>query len=188
MGTQTDFCGYSSYCGNPCEPQARGGTRQFSQGLVLSPQRVFSFDPPPPERSEDTLLLAKHILRRRHQALGKPRVIFSPESEQMLVSYHWPGNIRELENVVERAVNLVNGAVIEPEFFGLLIPTEKRSLVTENGGSLLEKIEKQTIMDVIAEVEFNVSKAAHILGITRATLYKKFKKYNIPIDRVTRQC
>ncbi|MCP4403850.1 MAG: PAS domain-containing protein [bacterium] len=150
---------------------------------------VFSLSIPPlRERSEDTLLLAKHILRRRRQALGKPRVIFSPESEQMLVSYHWPGNIRELENVVERAVNLVNGAVIEPEFFGLLIPTEKRSLVTENGGSLLEKIEKQTIMDVIVEVEFNVSKAAHILGITRATLYKKLKKYNIPIDRVTRQC
>jgi len=110
-------------------------------------------------------------------------VDFSPKAEQILVHYHWPGNIRELENIVERAVNLVDGRVIEPEHLGSLQARSKKRFFTKCQGSLLAEVEKQTILESIEAMESNISRAAKMLGITRATLYKKIKKYNLPISR-----
>ena len=139
--------------------------------------------PPLRERPEDIILLARHILSRCCQQLNKPGIKLSADSEQMLFRYRWPGNVRELENLVERAVNLVDQDRIEPELFGLPLTKRKIVSVTESGGALLEEAEKQTIKEVIESMEFNISKASKLLGISRATLYKKFKKYNIPISR-----
>jgi len=139
--------------------------------------------PPLRERPDDIVLLAKHILYRCCQALNKPGVRFSSESEQILESYYWPGNIRELENVVERAVNLVNGNVIEPKLFGLLNPSKNKTILSTHRGSLLGEVEKQAIIEIVEGMEFNISKAAKTLGITRSTLYKKLKKYNLSIFR-----
>ncbi len=141
--------------------------------------------PPLRERPEDIILLARHILSRCCQQLNKPGIKLSADSEQMLFRYHWPGNVRELENLVERAVNLVDQDRIEPELFGLPLTKRKIVSVTENGGALLEEAEKQTIIEVIESMECNISKASKLLGISRATLYKKFKKYNIPISRTS---
>jgi len=139
--------------------------------------------PPLCERPDDIILLAKHLLGRYRQVLNKSGVGFSPEAEQVLLRYHWPGNVRELENVVERAINLVDKNLIEPELFGLLVPKKKKGTLSWHEGSLLAETERQTIVEVIEAMEFNISKAASILGVSRATLYKKFKKYNVPIYR-----
>ena len=139
--------------------------------------------PPLRERSVDILLLAKHILSRCREILKKPKIKFSPAAEQMLSCYHWPGNIRELENVVERAVNLVDEEFIRPEHFGPLVPKKRNSALLEHQGSLLEKTERQTITEVVEITGYNISKASTALGISRATLYNKLKKYNFPIPR-----
>ena len=93
--------------------------------------------------------------------------------------------MRELENLVERAVNLVDQDLIEPELFGLPLTNRKTFSVTDCGGALLKEAEKQTIMEVIETMGYNISKASKLLGISRATLYKKFKQYNIPISRTS---
>jgi len=139
--------------------------------------------PPLRERPEDIILLARHILTRCCHVLKKGEVKFSSESEQVLARFHWPGNVRELENVVERAVNLVSGKVIEPENFGFLTPRKGKPSLTVRQGALLEEVEKQTIMETTEAMQYNISKAAKTLGISRATLYKKLKKHNLSISR-----
>jgi PAS domain S-box-containing protein len=139
--------------------------------------------PPLCERSADILLLAKHILSRCRQVFKKPQIKFSPEAERTLIRYNWPGNVRELENVVERAVNLVDDEFIQPEHFGLQTSEKKNISKKETGGALLEKAEKQTITEVLETMGYNISQAAHTLGISRATLYNKLKKYNYFIPR-----
>jgi transcriptional regulator with PAS, ATPase and Fis domain len=139
--------------------------------------------PPLCERSADILLLAKHILSRCRQVFKKPDIKFSPEAERMLIGYNWPGNVRELENVVERAVNLVDEEFIQPEHFGLQTPENKNIAKKVPRGALLEKAEEQTITEVVETTGYNISEAAHILGISRATLYNKLKKYNYSILR-----
>lgn len=136
------------------------------------------------ERFADILLLAKHILSRCRQVFKKTAIKFSADAERMLTQYNWPGNVRELENVVERAVNLVEEEFIQPEHFGLKIHEKKN---TSNKGvqrSLLEQAEEETITEVIETMGYNISKAAQTLGISRATLYNKLKKYNYIIPRV----
>jgi transcriptional regulator with PAS, ATPase and Fis domain len=142
--------------------------------------------PPLRERPEDILLLARHILKRCAQRLNKSGIQFSPESEKTITSYDWPGNIRELENVIERAVNLAEKTWIEPDHFGPLIPSKVKVFsrgMEEDGRSLLENMERQAITDTLNRAAFNFSKASKILGISRATLYKKTQKYSIPIRR-----
>jgi transcriptional regulator of acetoin/glycerol metabolism len=134
-------------------------------------------------RSEDIILLARHILSRCCQKLNKPGIKLSAASEQVLCRYRWPGNVRELENLVERAVNLVDQDFIEPELFGLPLIKTKIAPVSDSGGALLEEAEKQTIIEVTESLGYNISQASKLLGISRATLYKKFKQYNIPISR-----
>ncbi len=134
------------------------------------------------ERGEDVPPLTAHILKRCCRALQKPVLSFSSAAEQALLDYHWPGNIRELENVVERAVNLTDGSAIKPDTLGL-----PRSM--SSGGSRrhtrLVELEKQAIGDAIAHSGFNLSKAAKNLGISRATLYNKMKKYHLANHRQT---
>lgn len=139
--------------------------------------------PPLRERAEDTSLLARHILRRCRQVLNKPKVAFSPEAEMALAKYHWPGNIRELENVVERAVNLVDGDLIEPQHFGPLSTSTGRAPLQEAQSALLKETERRAIVEAVRGTGYNLASAAKSLGICRATLYKKIKTYKIPINR-----
>jgi transcriptional regulator of acetoin/glycerol metabolism len=85
--------------------------------------------------------------------------------------------------VVERAVNLVGGNIIEPEHFGSLTQQKKKNASTERREPLLGEVERQTIFEVTEAMGFNISKASKKLGISRATLYKKLKKHNLSINR-----
>jgi DNA-binding NtrC family response regulator len=140
--------------------------------------------PPLRLREEDIIPLARHILHRCAQSLNKPGLTFTSAAEQALLAYSWPGNIRELENVVERAVNMAAGGRIEP--FNLGITVAKRSVTAKMPRRThLEEIEKETIADIIAEMGCNLSKAAKTLGISRATLYNKIKKYGLALNRTS---
>jgi transcriptional regulator with PAS, ATPase and Fis domain len=136
--------------------------------------------PPLRERREDIVVLARHILNRAVTVLGKPDVAFSSKAETILTTYHWPGNIRELGNIVERAANLADGPLIEAAHLGIPQTNEKKPLPAGGRGLSLQEVERLAIQQVMSSVGNNIVKASNILGITRATLYKKLEKHHLP--------
>jgi DNA-binding NtrC family response regulator len=137
--------------------------------------KVFSLEIPPlRERAGDILPLARHFVSKYARSMGKPEKSFTPEAEALLESYRWPGNVRELENAIERA--MVIGK--DPE-----IRLRNLPLRVENGSSpdsaSLEAMEREHIIRVMREMDGNVTRSAKVLGIDRATLYNKIKKYGI---------
>lgn len=135
------------------------------------------------ELKEDILPLAEYILRAISAKQGKKVAAFAPQAQQLLRSYTWPGNIRELSNLIERSVILCPGDLIEGEDIGLPSPTKALPpLSGEFHLSSLEDMEKEHIRRVLAASGKNLSRAAEILGITRSTLYSKIRRYNLPTD------
>ena len=135
--------------------------------------------PPLRDRQEDILLLAEHILNRSLKN-SYSSLVFSPVARKRMLEYSWPGNVREMENVIERAVNITEGEKIGPEVLDESLPVLKSSPPPYQGsGSYLEELEKQAIMDVIHEMEGNLAQASKKLGIARSTLYKKIERYQL---------
>ena len=139
--------------------------------------------PPLRKRPEDITLLASYILSRCAQVAGKQGVQFTPEAKQTLQSYEWTGNVRELENVVERAVNLVEGDMIGSDLLGIVSASRATKAAKNWSGLRLAEVEKQAISEILKEMKFNLSRASKSLGISRATLYNKIKKYNLSTNR-----
>ncbi|MCB2147582.1 MAG: sigma 54-interacting transcriptional regulator [Deltaproteobacteria bacterium] len=135
--------------------------------------------PPLRNRPEDITVLANHILNRCRQTFKKPKVQFSSEAENILRQYPWPGNVRELENVVERAVNFVDKNLITPEHLDLIVSEKADFDQAACGSSLLEEAEKRIIAETMKKTNHNIAGASKMLGITRPTLYRKLKKYNL---------
>ncbi len=140
--------------------------------------------PPLRERLEDLPYIANDILNRlcMRYEVSKPEI--SPQGMTVLKKYQWPGNIRELENVLERALNLTTGGVIEVHHFpekllanaGVRVRVEVQNKTLDQ---LIELKEKEIIYETLAYTGNNKQKAAEILGLSRTALYKKLKKYNI---------
>jgi NtrC-family two-component system response regulator AlgB len=133
--------------------------------------------PPLRERPEDVLRLARRFLvffaksaRRQPQELSKA-------AEAALLSYAWPGNIRELRNAIERTAILWPAQVIEPEAFPAHISARGKSTAAQLGGDFtLDTIEREHITRVAARTS-TLDEAAAILGIDTSTLWRKRKKY-----------
>jgi DNA-binding NtrC family response regulator len=126
-------------------------------------------------RKEDIPLLAEHFLHRFAQETNKPiEGISRPAMDEMML-YDWPGNIRELENAVERAVVVGKGPRITPENLPILC-SEPQALASDES---LGAMEKAHITQILNQYEWNIAKAAKILGIDRSTLYSKIKRYEI---------
>lgn len=131
--------------------------------------------PPLRERPEDILLLAEHFIRRQAQLLERPVLPLSDLTCRALLSYAWPGNIRQLESRVERAMHLAEGNELLPEhFFGQSAQEENPSGILE-GGSLAER-ELRVIQDMLEACGGNMSLCARRLGISRPTLYRKLRR------------
>ena len=137
------------------------------------------------DRKEDIPLLARHFMERFSQKNRKDIKGFSPHAMDQMLRYGWPGNVRELMNAVERAVVMSRSEYIQPED----LPLELQNLPPENAvdpslkipdeGVSLEKMEKETILKTLASTSGNKSEAARRLGITRKTLRKKLKNYEV---------
>jgi DNA-binding NtrC family response regulator len=124
------------------------------------------------ERPEDTPLLAQHFLERAAASLGRPGLRFDEEAIAWLVRQPWPGNVRQLENVVERAVTLAKSDVIRADDLG----TDLEAVTT--GGRVrptLEELEQQYIERVLADTKGDKNAAARILGISVRTLQRMFR-------------
>jgi len=136
--------------------------------------------PPLRERKEDIPLLVEHFLQKYNKRTRKNINSISPAVKKALMEYDWPGNIRELENTVERAVVLSKGNEIELESLVYHGITSSSSLFHLAGGryKTLSEIEEDYIKTVFQAEHGNKSKTAKILGIDRKTLMAKIRKYN----------
>ncbi|WP_035253615.1 sigma-54 interaction domain-containing protein [Desulfatiglans anilini] len=150
--------------------------------------RIHVFDlnlPPLRHRKEDIRLLADHFLNN----LTPPAGALTPAALRALTAHHWPGNIRELQNVLERAALLAGGAPIEPQH----LPPE---LVQQAGGPLdhlppdatlnqkLAEIERNLIIDALYSTGGVQARAAEILGINQRSLWHRVKKYGIDVAAI----
>jgi DNA-binding NtrC family response regulator len=137
--------------------------------------------PPLRERKEDIPLLVEHFLHKYNKKARKNITDISPQAMKALTDYDWPGNIRELENTIERAVVLFKGNGIDIEdirYHGIIVAS---SIFSSADGKFktLEDVEKEYIKTVLRDHHGNRSKAAKILGIDRKTLWAKIKKHNL---------
>jgi DNA-binding NtrC family response regulator len=138
---------------------------------------VFSIEVPPlRERPDDILPLANFFVQKYAGAMGKPPLKLAPEAEAVLMSYRWPGNVRELENAVERAMVIGHGPALEVHDLPV---TAQNGATDEPQGRSLSALEKDHIGRVLRECGGNVTHAAKVLGIDRATLYNKLKRYGL---------
>jgi transcriptional regulator with PAS, ATPase and Fis domain len=134
------------------------------------------------ERTEDLPELIETFLVRYSDKNKKSISHVSEETLQLFRKYSWPGNVRELEHAIERAVVMSNSSVLFPEDFpGLSVGISSKAVASASADASLEDLEKDHILRVLKEVNYNKSKAADILGIDRVTLYRKAQRYGIDL-------
>ena len=154
---------------------------RFRQDLFFRLNVVQLSLPPLRQRSSDISELAHHFLRHYRSKNRKNIRGFHPQTLNLLVRYDWPGNIRELENCIERAVVLCLGEELTPrELPPQINPIESQAEELQNQSRLtLREMEREMIRNVLEETGYNKSKAARILGIARQTLLNKLKEYSL---------
>jgi len=135
--------------------------------------------PPLRDRPGDILPIADHYVRTFSAAMGRQVTGFSPEAERLMKSYSWPGNVRELANAVERALVVCRGTTIDLEHLPISGHLPSRGEIESEDRLMLAAVEDRHIRHVLERSEFNISEAARILGIDRATLYNKMRRYGI---------
>lgn len=148
----------------------------FRQDLLYRINTVEIQLPPLRERGEDIILLSEHFLEAYGRKYNKPKMRFSPTTLKKLEKYHWPGNIRELQHAVERAVIMSDTNIIQSSDFSFSLPDSKGN---EKQHINLEEVERNAIKKVISKHGGNISHAAKELGLTRAALYRRIEKYGL---------
>jgi len=156
-----------------------GNENRFRKDLIYRINTVEIMMPPLRRRGNDIVLLARHFARMYSNKYMKPSLEFDESAEQKLLDYHFPGNIPELQYIIERAVIMSDGDVLRAAdliFSPIESSTEPADEVTE---LKLSSVEKSTILRVIEKHHGNISRAAKELGLTRTALYRRLSKYNI---------
>ena len=140
--------------------------------------------PPLKDRPEDIPLLAQHFLAKYASGAGASVTAVSKEAMRVFLQYLWPGNIRELENVIERAVTLGAKGEIKVEDLPKNLLGDNREIDAERtpAEASLEEVERAHIARVLKHTGGQISKAARILGMDRRTLYRKIEAYRISKD------
>ena len=133
------------------------------------------------ERREDIPLLARHFADRQAEINNLPRTEFSSDALNFLSRLPFPGNIRELKNLVERTILVSGKEVLDAIDFENQYQRHDESVATSSSfaGMTLDEIEKQTILQALERYKGNLSQVATALGISRAALYRRLEKYDI---------
>jgi transcriptional regulator with PAS, ATPase and Fis domain len=145
--------------------------------------------PPLRNRLDDILELADAFLQEIGGAVGKPPAGIARDARDQLLNYEWPGNVRELRNAIERAVILADGGYIRSEHLPVTVPRESASpppgqpgpaaTALPPGGVNLEDIERSLVSKALTQARYNKTRAAKLLGLTRAQLYTRIEKYGL---------
>lgn len=153
--------------------------QRFRKDLIYRINTVDIMLPPLRQRGEDIVLLAQHFLELYAEKYFKQNLQWQRQALEKLRQYHFPGNIRELQYIVERAVIMSEGASIQASDV-VFSPIESADLPAEKEDSTnLSDLERRTILQVLENHSGNISKAAKALGITRTALYRRLSKYDI---------
>jgi len=143
------------------------------------------------DRPDDVLPLSEAFLEEIARGFGRPPAGISREARRLLMEYHWPGNVRQLRNTLERAAILCEGGLITGEHLSLPgakpLATQPVPVTTpasvpashDNGGADLKSMERTAIERALLDAKFNKSKAAKLLGLTRTQLYVRLRKYGL---------
>ncbi len=159
---------------------------QFRKDLYYRLKVMVVEMPPLRDRVEDILLLSNLFIEENNKEMGKNLKGLSEDAKRLLCQYHWPGNVRELRNVIERGMILADQDFITPK----QLPFEIRQPIREEKEDFnkdldefddlsLEEAEKAHLIKVLRRFDWNKSKASKILGISRATLRAKVKRYQL---------
>lgn len=152
---------------------------RFRRDLIYRINTVEIVLPPLRKRGNDILLLAEHFSKLYSDKYMKPQFELDEKAREKLLSYHYPGNIRELQYTIERAVIMADDSVLTARNI-IFSPIESTGGGTPEGDDTnLSHVEKNTILRVIEKNNGNISKAAKELGITRTALYRRLSKYDI---------
>jgi len=153
---------------------------RFRKDLVYRINTVEIIVPPLRKRKEDIRLLIGHFVKIYSAKYLKTNIRFSDAALKKLEQYHFPGNVRELQYIIERVIIMSDGIVLEPDdIIFSPIESSNHNTATENDETRLSNIEKNTILRVIEKNNGNITKAAKELGITRTALYRRLGKYEI---------
>lgn len=152
---------------------------RFRQDLLYRINTIELEVPPLRERFEDIPLLANHFLKLYATKYEKNVNKISEGAVSRMHKHPWPGNIRELQHAIERAVILSNGHVLQPEDFNLTPSGGKEDAQLNLEQFNLEEVEKLLIRKVLKKYNGNITQAASELGLTRSSLYRRLEKYGL---------
>lgn len=150
--------------------------RKFREDLYYRLNVFTIFLPPLRERRTDIPLLVQHFIQKFSRIMNKPIAQIDPDAMDVLVRYDWPGNIRELANAIERAMVVGKPPAIKKEDLPFQISVSNGIKPSSDS---LEEIERLHILKVLNQCNWNISKAAGVLDIDRATLYNKISRYKL---------
>ena len=152
---------------------------RFRKDLIYRINTVEITVPPLRKRGNDIILLARHFSKLYSNKYMKPLLELDTKAMEKLLSHHYPGNVRELQYIIERAVIMSDGNVLQANDL-LFSPIESTTIMeTEDAEMKLSDVEKNTILKVIEKHNGNITRAAKELGLTRTALYRRLSKYDI---------
>ncbi len=162
---------------------------QFREDLYYR-LNVFTVHLPPlRERGDDVLLLAEHLVRELAPKIGTGNAGLSREARDALLAHAWPGNIRELQNAIERALIMSDGGLLTAAQLGITLPAARAADEASPDprphpeapsiADSLPELEKRMVLDALAKTKGNKSRAAKLLGLTRFQLYTRLKRYGL---------
>jgi len=145
----------------------------FREDLYYRLNVVNIIVPPLRQRTDDIPLLVDHFLKKYCTSMSRDLISIDPAALKRLQEYDFPGNVRELENMIERAIVIGNGKQITLKD----LPLEKNSIGSSYKS--LDELEKKYILEILNKHDWNISRSARALKVDRVTLYNKIKKYNL---------
>lgn len=151
---------------------------KFRKDLIYRINTVDVIVPPLRERKDDLILLSNHYARTYSQKYLKPKLTFDKTAQDKLNTHGFPGNVRELQYIIERAVIMADGQHLSADDI-IFSPIEKKENKIDPDDMKLSNVEKNTIINAIEKHQGNITKAAKELGLTRTALYRRLSKYDI---------
>jgi DNA-binding NtrC family response regulator len=156
---------------------------QFREDLLYRLNLISIRLPALRERAEDIPLLARHFLDAAARVHARPGLSLTPRAEEWLSRFRWPGNVRQLEQTIERAVLVVDGDRLDAEHFRALADLEAADARDPSlpfpGEMTLDEIERRMIVKCLAHYGGNITRAAEALGLSRTALYRRIQKHGL---------